>query len=286
MSSMTPRQPGDRQRSAGTPRLGEVPPRRSRANSRPSPPEDENGRVLRMESTCSCRPCDGDAADADPSPALVSQQDQNRAVDSSGGDMGNFVTLVFADGTWSTDAAVTSPSLTIDIYDSDIATVDYRGADSGVGRCYLGIQPREISTIPTQATKSMPTARRVVLPTGQRKYSEPRSIPQRSRLSWRWRVSNRRTSSWRTRFADCVRCSACRRRRSSRGVLSRVALWRSWNGGTDTADRRFGFCPRGLEHLLTWSNVYTMASSAVQGPRVLRLGTPLRNHCRSSSSSR
>ena len=56
--------------------------------------------------------------------------------------MGYFGTFTFARGTWSGDVG-SEPSLTIEIHDSDIATIDYRAPRSGVGRCYLGTQPRE-----------------------------------------------------------------------------------------------------------------------------------------------
>ena len=56
--------------------------------------------------------------------------------------MGYFGTFIYRDGEWR-DRADGTPELVVDIHDSDIATVDYRPAPPGLGRFYLGIQPRD-----------------------------------------------------------------------------------------------------------------------------------------------
>ena len=56
--------------------------------------------------------------------------------------MGSFWRLTYHGGKWQTISG--EPSVTIDVYDSDIATVEYRPAESGSsGRFYLGTQPRD-----------------------------------------------------------------------------------------------------------------------------------------------
>jgi hypothetical protein len=56
--------------------------------------------------------------------------------------VGYFGTFIYSDGDWR-DRADGTPELVVDIHDSDIATVDYRPAPPGLGRFYLGIQPRD-----------------------------------------------------------------------------------------------------------------------------------------------
>jgi hypothetical protein len=56
--------------------------------------------------------------------------------------VGYFGTFIYSDGEWR-DRADGTPELVVDIHDSDIATVDYRPAPPGLGRFYLGIQPRD-----------------------------------------------------------------------------------------------------------------------------------------------
>src|SRR3954454_8874212 len=56
--------------------------------------------------------------------------------------VGYFGTFIYRDGEWR-DRADGPPELVLDIHDSDIATVDYRPAPPGLGRFYLGIQPRD-----------------------------------------------------------------------------------------------------------------------------------------------
>lgn len=56
--------------------------------------------------------------------------------------MGAFEKLVYGGGTWGGDPAST-PSLTVEIHDSDIAVVEYLPAPPGAGRFYLGFQPRD-----------------------------------------------------------------------------------------------------------------------------------------------
>ena len=56
--------------------------------------------------------------------------------------VGYFGTFIYRDGEWQDRAGGTS-ELVVDIHDSDIATVDYRPAPPGLGRFYLGYQPRD-----------------------------------------------------------------------------------------------------------------------------------------------
>ncbi len=50
--------------------------------------------------------------------------------------------FVYGDGAWGGDPAV-PPSLRIEVRDGDIAIVDYAPAPAGLGRFYLGFQPRD-----------------------------------------------------------------------------------------------------------------------------------------------
>ena len=56
--------------------------------------------------------------------------------------MGYFGTFIYRDGDWR-DHGGGERELVVDIHDSDIATVDYRPAPPGLGRFYLGYQPRD-----------------------------------------------------------------------------------------------------------------------------------------------
>ena len=56
--------------------------------------------------------------------------------------MGYFGTFIYRDGEWR-DHGGGERELVLDIHDSDIATVDYRPAPPGLGRFYLGYQPRD-----------------------------------------------------------------------------------------------------------------------------------------------
>jgi len=56
--------------------------------------------------------------------------------------MGYFGTFIYRDGEWQERGGGTA-ELVVDIHDSDIATVDYRPAPPGLGRFYLGYQPRD-----------------------------------------------------------------------------------------------------------------------------------------------
>ncbi len=56
--------------------------------------------------------------------------------------MGYFGTFIYRDGEWRDHGGGTT-ELVVDIHDSEIATVDYRPAPTGLGRFYLGIQPRD-----------------------------------------------------------------------------------------------------------------------------------------------
>lgn len=56
--------------------------------------------------------------------------------------MGYFGTFIYRDGAWREHGGG-ERELVIDVHDSDIATVDYRPAPPGLGRFYLGVQPRD-----------------------------------------------------------------------------------------------------------------------------------------------
>ncbi|SDX74685.1 hypothetical protein SAMN05661080_01030 [Modestobacter sp. DSM 44400] len=55
--------------------------------------------------------------------------------------VGYFGTFIYRDGQWQQRSGA-SPELVVDVHDSDIATIDYRPAPAGLGRFYLGHQPR------------------------------------------------------------------------------------------------------------------------------------------------
>jgi hypothetical protein len=50
--------------------------------------------------------------------------------------------LSYSAGRWSTGRPTAVPFLLVDVHDSRIATVDYRGADASGGRFFLGYEPR------------------------------------------------------------------------------------------------------------------------------------------------
>jgi hypothetical protein len=56
--------------------------------------------------------------------------------------VGYFGTFIYRDGEWR-DRGGGDRELVLDIHDSDIATIDYRPAPPGLGRFYLGVQPRD-----------------------------------------------------------------------------------------------------------------------------------------------
>jgi hypothetical protein len=56
--------------------------------------------------------------------------------------VGYFGTFIYRDGEWR-DHGGSEHELIVDIHDSDIATVAYRPAPPGLGRFYLGYQPRD-----------------------------------------------------------------------------------------------------------------------------------------------
>ena len=64
--------------------------------------------------------------------------------------MGGAEGFVYGDGAWGGDAAV-EPSLRIEVRDGDIATVDYAPAPPGLGRFYLGFQPRDYFDDPAES---------------------------------------------------------------------------------------------------------------------------------------
>jgi hypothetical protein len=57
--------------------------------------------------------------------------------------MGLFLTQTFASGKWSDGDSVIAPFLTVDIHDSDIATISYEPGPESGGLVYLGFQPRD-----------------------------------------------------------------------------------------------------------------------------------------------
>ena len=61
--------------------------------------------------------------------------------------MGYFGTFIFRDGQWQQRSGA-GPELVVDVHDSDIATIDYRPAPPGLGRFYLGHQPRDFFADP------------------------------------------------------------------------------------------------------------------------------------------
>jgi hypothetical protein len=64
--------------------------------------------------------------------------------------MGGFEGFVYGDGAWGGDATV-EPSLRIEVRDGDIASVDYAPAPPGLGRFYLGFQPRDYFDDPAES---------------------------------------------------------------------------------------------------------------------------------------
>ncbi|GIG28136.1 hypothetical protein [Cellulomonas marina] len=59
-------------------------------------------------------------------------------------------TLTYGGGEWGGDPA-DEPSLTIEVHESDLATVTYRPAPEGLGRFYLGYQPRDYYDDPAES---------------------------------------------------------------------------------------------------------------------------------------
>jgi hypothetical protein len=53
-----------------------------------------------------------------------------------------FGTFAYSEGRWSKGRPTAVPFLLLDVHDSDVATIDYRSADAGGGRFYLGYEPR------------------------------------------------------------------------------------------------------------------------------------------------
>jgi len=62
--------------------------------------------------------------------------------------VGYFGTFIFRDGQWQQRSGGAGPELVVDVHDSDIATIDYRPAPPGLGRFYLGHQPRDFFADP------------------------------------------------------------------------------------------------------------------------------------------
>jgi hypothetical protein len=58
--------------------------------------------------------------------------------------------FVYGNGVWGGDASV-EPSLVVEVQDGDIATVDYAPAPDGLGRFYLGYQPRDFFDDPAES---------------------------------------------------------------------------------------------------------------------------------------
>ncbi|MDP9441419.1 MAG: hypothetical protein M3P34_04410 [Actinomycetota bacterium] len=63
--------------------------------------------------------------------------------------MGLFARFTHSTGQWREAEPADEPYLSIDVHDSDIATVDYRPAPPGLGRFYLGVEPRIYFEDPT-----------------------------------------------------------------------------------------------------------------------------------------
>jgi hypothetical protein len=57
--------------------------------------------------------------------------------------VGFFGEFIFSDGEW-VDAATAEQFLKIELPDGDIATVEYQPASRGLGRFYLGYEPRHL----------------------------------------------------------------------------------------------------------------------------------------------
>ena len=64
--------------------------------------------------------------------------------------MGTTAKFVYGGGAWGGDESAT-PSLSIEVQDGDIATVDYLPAPEGLGRFYLGFQPRDYFDDPAES---------------------------------------------------------------------------------------------------------------------------------------
>ncbi|MGN8244674.1 hypothetical protein ACTHAM_001776 [Cellulomonas soli] len=64
--------------------------------------------------------------------------------------MGSIETFVYGGGAWG-GKADDVPSLSVTLRDSDIATVDYSPAPDGLGRFYLGFQPRDYFDDPAES---------------------------------------------------------------------------------------------------------------------------------------
>jgi hypothetical protein len=56
--------------------------------------------------------------------------------------MGLFARFTHSEGQWRESEPSSEPYLSIDVHDSDIATVDYRPAQNVRGRFFLGTEPR------------------------------------------------------------------------------------------------------------------------------------------------
>lgn len=65
--------------------------------------------------------------------------------------MGTFATHIFSNGAWGGTTAGDS-WLSIDIHDSDIATIEYSPAPTGLGKFYMGFQPRDYFEDPTASS--------------------------------------------------------------------------------------------------------------------------------------
>lgn len=55
--------------------------------------------------------------------------------------MGFFGNFVYSDGRWA-EQATADQYLSVDIHDSDFATIDYHPSGPSTGRFYLGVEPR------------------------------------------------------------------------------------------------------------------------------------------------
>jgi len=62
--------------------------------------------------------------------------------------MGFFGMFVYSEGRWA-EQATADQYLSVDVHDSDFATIDYHPSGRGRGRFYLGIEPRHYFGDPT-----------------------------------------------------------------------------------------------------------------------------------------
>ncbi|WP_448630490.1 hypothetical protein [Cellulomonas soli] len=64
--------------------------------------------------------------------------------------MGSIESFVYGGGAWG-GSVEDLPSLSVTLRDGEIATIDYRPAPEGLGRFYLGFQPRDYLDDPAES---------------------------------------------------------------------------------------------------------------------------------------